>query len=309
MKTSFSNEALIDIVATYDLGRFISSMPFEQGNDQTNLLVVTENGKFAFRYYEKRSVEYVKFEIELLDFLSGRQFPCPVPVVNKNGEVIGDYQGKPFALFTYMQGEHSDDENNFRAVARSAGKLHSLTLGYEPGFAEAREAYDAESCWASARKNAAAMTSREEAGRRLDWLRGELDGLHLPDSLPKGICHGDTNPSNFLYVDGRISAVLDFDQASYTYLLYDVANLIYWWSLPNMGELDMGKTRVLVAKYQEVRRLNEDERAYLFDMLKLVILVGVGWFIHDDDDFANCKRKVAALNVLGRDTFHDALFG
>ena len=60
-KTPFAKEELIRLLADYDLGQYQDHKPFEQGDDQTNILVVTTKGKYAFRYYEKRSVNYVLF--------------------------------------------------------------------------------------------------------------------------------------------------------------------------------------------------------------------------------------------------------
>src|SRR5262249_43806257 len=117
----------------------------------------------------------------------------------------------------------------------------------------------------------------------------------------------DSNRSNFLYKDDKLSAVLDFDQASYTWLLYDVAQLIYWWTWPDKGNINLEQSRDLVAQYETVRQLSEYERDHLFDALKLVHLVGIGWSLADDS-FPNDKRKVDDMNALGRDGFYSAIF-
>jgi hypothetical protein len=54
--------------------------------------------------------------------------------------------------------------------------------------------------------------------------------------------------------------------------------------------------------------MTADERSYLFDALKLVILIGSAWFLDDDQGYTNDRRKVALLNSIGRDGFHKALF-
>ncbi len=63
----------------------------------------------------------------------------------------------------------------------------------------------------------------------------------------------------------------------------------------------------MVAQYETVRKLSDDEKHHLFDVLKLVHLVGIGWSL-SDDSFPNDKRKVVGLNTLGRDRFYDAIF-
>jgi Ser/Thr protein kinase RdoA (MazF antagonist) len=265
------------------------------------------NKKYAFRYYEKRLLDYVLFEIDLLQYLAAQSYPCPAPLKNKESGYVGEYNSKPYAIFEFLEGEHNDDEANAKEVARAIGVLHALTIDHRPGYSEARDTYNPTSSWNSAVGNATRVIDSAERDERLKWLRTELDGLELPDTMPKGVVHGDTNPSNFLYKDGHISAVLDFDQASYTYLLYDVANLLFWWAWPNMGNLNLEVAKQLLAEYEKYRQLTDDEKLHLFDMLKMSNFMGMGWFIHEDDDFSNGKRKTEFLNNIGRDGLRRAL--
>jgi len=150
------------------------------------------------------------------------------------------------------------------------------------------------------------MNDKPAAQARLDWLRTQLDTIKLPDSLPKGVCHCDANPTNFLYRDGKITAVLDFDQASYIWLIYDIAKLIDWWTWPDKGEIDFAKTVKLLNAYQSVRPLATKEKDHIYDALKLAVLIDIGWFFNTDS-FANNRRKVEYLTNMGRQTFHSHL--
>ncbi|GHO63025.1 hypothetical protein KSC_019170 [Ktedonobacter sp. SOSP1-52] len=308
-KTSFTKEELIRLLADYNLGQYQDHKPFEQGADQTNILVVTTKGKYAFRYYEKRSVNYVLFEIDLLQYLAKHSYPCPAPLKNGQGGYMGMYNHKPFAFFAFLEGEHNNnDEDNFKEAARVIGKLHTITRDYKPSHAEARDKYDPASCLAYATAHTHKIKTATDTQLRLDWLKGELCKLQLPDALPKGACHGDCNPTNFLYLHGPVSAVLDFDQSSYTYLLYDVASLIYWWTWPDKGEIDFSQSRSLLEAYESVRTLEQREKEHLYDMLKMINFMGYAWFIHDDEDYLNSQRKVELLNSIGREAFYKTLF-
>lgn len=306
--TAFTDKELANILTSYDLGEYQEHKAFEKGADQTNILLITSKGKYAFRYYEKRTKDYVLFEIDLLHHLANHSYPCPAPISDAKGDYFGEYKGKPFAIFEFVTGEHNDSDDNFKEVAKVIAQLHTITLDYKPEHSEVREGYDTATVWHNATTNAAKMQSQDEANNRLDWLRAELDKLNLPDDMPKGTVHGDTNPTNFLYSNGQVSAVLDFDQASYTHLLYDLANLIYWWTWPNKGDVDFDRTRTLIASYETVRQLSETEKSHLFDMLKLCICVGIGWFIYEAD-FPNNKRKIELLNSIGSQEFYQKVFG
>jgi homoserine kinase type II len=307
VKTAFSDEELRAVLAEYDLGEYRSWKDFGHGADQTNLLLISSRGRYAFRFYEKRSANYVLFEIELLRFLGSKRFPSPEPIQRRDGRFIGAYKASPYSLFSFLVGEHSDDTNNCGVVAEAIGRLHLLTTGYQPAHFEARAAYGQAYALMFAEENAGALKSPLEAETRLRWFRGELESLQLSHELPQGVCHCDPNPSNFLYKDGNIAAVLDFDQSTFTWLLYDVAAMIYWWASPNTGAINIARSRDIIAHYQSIRMMSQKEKEHLFDVLKLVHLVGIGWSFADAS-FDNDRRKVDNLNSLGRNHFYDLLF-
>ncbi len=55
----------------------------------------------------------------------------------------------------------------------------------------------------------------------------------------------------------------------------------------------------MVAAYEAVRPLTEEERRHLHDALKLVFLMSVSWFIDSPEHSAPDRRGVAYLDALG----------
>lgn len=308
VKTIFTSDDFKEILSRYNVGEFIRSKPFAEGADQTNLLLTTTLRDVVLRYYEKRTFNYVDFEVELLHYLATHAYPTAGPLANREGVYIGVYKEKPFALFEFLHGEHSDNPDNYLQVAEIYGTLHQLTINYRPIRGKMRPIYNQEYCWAWAQKSAERINSQVEAQDRLAWIRKELDQLDLPVSLPHGVCHGDPNPTNFLYEQGKLSGVLDFDQASYTWLLYDLAHMITWWTWPDMGDIDLVLSRKLVSQYESKCPMTESEHLHLFDALKLVLLVSIGWFLDEDDSLANVRRKIDSLNALGPESFYRHFF-
>ncbi len=309
VKTNFTPTDFKGILSQYDIGEYVRFKPFEQGTDQTNLLLTTTLRDVVLRYYEKRTFDYAKFEIELLHYLAKYSYPCAAPIASKEGRYVGTYKEKPFALFELLQGEHSENPENYLQVAGTIGKLHTLTINYKPTSGLTRPTYNAEYCWSWAQKSVKRIKSHAEAQKRLTWMKEELGQLELPASLPNGTCHGDLNPFNFLYEQCKLSSVLDFDQASYTWLLYDVGQLIYWWTWPNKGDIDFDQSRKLIEQYEKQRPMTDAERLHLFDGLKLVILIGIGWSLDEDEGYANARRKVELLHTFSREGFYKNIFG
>ncbi len=74
----------------------------------------------------------MRFEIDLLRFLVKKRYPCPAPIQRRDNSFIGTYKNKPYAVFNYLEGKHSEDKDNYKLVAAIIGRLHTLTTGQMP---------------------------------------------------------------------------------------------------------------------------------------------------------------------------------
>ncbi len=137
--------------------------------------------------------------------------------------------------------------------------------------------------------------------KREEWLKAELGKLEFPSTLPKGLCHADLNYGNFLFKSGKVIAALDFDMSFRTYLIYDLASLIYWWAWSPAKDFNIEYSRYIVQEYSKYRTLTEPEKTYIYDALKLIILLGISW--SDEGDFEQEKKKIEFINSIGREKF------
>ena len=119
---------------------------------------------------------------------------------------------------------------------------------------------------------------------------------------------------------GIFHALLDFDDANYTYLTFDLVALIEpylfhfdWnnWQLMPIGDdvFDFARAHAIIVDYQAIRPLSAMERDHLFDVLKLAILIDCLWFFDRGDagSFYE-RRKIECLDELGRRAFTRKLF-
>ncbi len=298
------------ITAKYGLGNARSVERLSGGNTQANYLLRASAGVFVLRSYITRSAEYVSFEIDALNQLAAANFQCQRPIADLGGRLIGKYDEKPFVVFRYIEGEHDYGEHNHVQVASAIARMHSLSQPMQFVSSASRERYDQQSCLRTAESNV--ISHEDGVGLRasVKWLTTEVEKLVLPNELPVGLCHCDLNPSNFLYTNGVLVAVLDFDMATCTKLLYDVANLLYWWANPAMdGEHWLKRAKGALLAYQELRVLTAQEKSHLYDMLKLVFLMSAAWFIHVPKETTNDRRGVEVLNAMGPLAFREQLFG
>ena len=311
VKTPFSPHDFVTILSHYELGTFIRSEPVTQGAVQTNYFVDTTQGKFVFRYYENRSRKSVLFESHLLTYLKKHDYPCPAPFRNRQGSCVGVYHNKPYVFFEFIEGRHIDhpDDHHKQQLIQKAAELQNLTRMYRPRYKRYRWNYNVELCRKLAHTEAAKINTKD-AQAKFAWLDNQLSTLQLPLSLPKGICHCDFHFSNVLFRENQFAALLDFDDANYTFLLFDLVGLIEAWAWPHPSEtLDVTQARAIVQAYMKHRPLNAIERRHLYDVYKLSILFDCVWFFgrgHAEDFYE--KRKVDVLSGLGRKKFFDELF-
>ena len=321
VKTKFTKNDMISILSKYDLGELVSFDPITNGTVQTNILLNTSKDKFIFRYYECRSKNSVLFEVNLIKYLKDRNYSCPAPFKNMNGNFIGILNKKPFVIFEFVEGKHIENpsEEQKKQLIKKVAELQNITKYYKPYYKKYRWNYSVELCIKLAESEAKEIGTKN-AENKLKWLKGELSNLKLPKSLPKGICHCDFHFSNVLFKNDKFNALIDFDDANYTFLSWDLICLTepfiltFDWNTwnkfkPTDNVFDFKQTKIIVTEYMKYRSLNHNEKRYLFDVYKLSLLMDCIWYFKRGSakDFFE-KRKIDSLNSLGRDKFYKEVF-
>ncbi len=311
------------ILSHYELGAVEAITPLTAGTVQTNLLLQTTQGKFVLRYYKQnRSFDAVRFEVNLIHYLKRHGYPCPGVLRDRQGRSLGVYRERPYAIFAFMEGVHVEQPTALQQaqLVQQVAQLQLLTQHYRPAYLHARWNYGIPFC-AKLATEIAEKIGTPNAAAKLAWVHQTLAALELPKAHPKGICHCDFHFSNVLFKEGNFHALLDFDDANYTYLTFDLVALIEphlfrfeWdnWQMVRVGDdvFDFADARKIIALYQTVRPLSAMEKAHLFDLLKLATLLDCLWyFARGDVDSFYERRKIECLDALGRSAFTRALCG
>jgi Ser/Thr protein kinase RdoA (MazF antagonist) len=311
VKTSFSQLDFEQILSQYDLGIFNYSEPITQGTVQTNYYLHTGRGKYVFRYYENRTKESVLFERDLLIHLKEHHYPCPGPIRNRHGKYVVIYQDKPYMIFDAIEGVHLDRPSaaHKQELIQKAAELQISTQDFQSAYQDFRWNYDPTLCSELANTEAQKIGT-DDAWGKFEWLEKQLIALELPDLHPKGICHCDFHFSNVLFQGDRFGGLIDFDDANFTYLTFDLVCLIDGWAWLFPSEsLNLEQAQEISRTYEKYRPLSDLERHHLFDVHKLGILFDCIWFFGrgSASEFYE-RKKIDYLDVLGRDAYERALF-
>ena len=80
------------------------------------------------------------------------------------------------------------------------------------------------------------------------------------EALPHGVIHADLFPDNVLFVENRLSGLIDFYFACNDAFAYDLAVTMNAWCFDGDNAFDPARSHALIKGYQELRALDPVER-------------------------------------------------
>ncbi len=261
--TDVTAEDLSAHLARYDIGELLSFKGIAEGVENSNFLLHTTGGTFILTLYEKRvDPADLPFFIGLMEHLAARGLTCPQPVRMRSGETLGELAGRPAAIVTFLEGMwiRRPQVHHCAAVGRALAQLHiagqgfaitrvnALSVpGWRPLFDRARDRAD------TVAPHLSATIAAELAHCEANW----------PQTLPTGVIHADLFNDNVFFLHDQLSGLIDFYFACNDILAYDLAICLNAWCFSPDYEFDFAKGSAMIAAYQAVRPLGDDEKAFL----------------------------------------------
>ncbi|MGD8558537.1 MAG: phosphotransferase [Gammaproteobacteria bacterium] len=230
-----------------------------------NYLVETGSQKYILRVYRNswRSLDDIRFELELLAFLNEKNAPVAAPVRTSNGELLFSIpypEGTRAAtLFHYANGHAPGkqiDPGQSRRLAQAVAEIHNLSAPFEPSCQ--RPVLDLpylldDSLTAIAPYiDSKAQDYLSKLGHQVQHA---LPGI-AKDKDAYGICIGDVNPSNFHIDSQHRITVFDFDQCGFGYRAFELGKFN---SAIRMANIESDIASAFLEGYQQVRPLNQQE--------------------------------------------------
>jgi homoserine kinase type II len=217
-------EAVREILRGFGREDYLAHRPIPVGTINTNVQVELAGGPLFLRINEGKSEDDVRREATIVAHVAARGVPTPVPFPTLAGEPFLRWRGEWISLFPWFPGRTLTRAEVTPAHAAAAGtalaRLHAASAGftdrrpsrYEPPEIARRLAH-------------VAGLGRPELSEAVAVLEPELARLadERAGDLPSGLIHGDLFIDNVLYEGERLSALLDFEQASWGRFAYDLA--------------------------------------------------------------------------------------
>lgn len=275
--TRLTPQDLDTILAAYDLGELVFARPLTGGQANSSYQLTCATGTYTLSVCDEKTADEIHALVQLLLCLGEQGFPTTRPVLPVlKGAAQGlfvRFDDKPVYIKTFLPGELVRELTPAMTaqVGAAMADLHGTALprqvedalpqAFPYGFARfdevIRAGLDHEfPPWLQDKK---------------DWLSG-----HLDLAMPKGLIHGDIFWDNLLFEGGRLSAVLDFEEACRYYCLFDLGMAVVG-CCSDSGRLVMENLHGLLLGYQSQRPLSDSEKEQFRPFLVYAATAAAFW--------------------------------
>jgi len=265
--TRITRPQLDQFFSAYSLGGVVSFEGITDGIDNTNYSVTTTQGSFVLTLFESLTADELPHFVKLLSHLGKNNLPCPCPQSDRQANLLRRLNGKPAALFERLSGVSmlTPSVMHCREIGLQLASLHRCTQDY---IFPIKSANDLSWCGAVLNKISDHLSATDR-----DLINDELvfQAENSPVDLPRGVIHADLFRDNVLFVDDRLSGLLDFYSACTDTLLLDIAITANDWCCDN-GTVNAEKFSALLAAYESLRSLEPSEKRYWPIMLRAAAL-------------------------------------
>jgi homoserine kinase type II len=265
--TSVSQAELAAYLENYAIGELVSHRGISAGIENTNYFVTTEKQgiqqEWVLTLFEKHSAEELVFFMDLIQHLANHGVPTAHPAIHKNGNIIGELNGKPATLVSRLSGATLDkcfpNSNQCQAIGAALANFHK-----------------AGKTFTKHRYSDRGTTWRHETGTKmLDYLQGEDKALLQSElafqqsllatsnyqRLRLGVIHADLFRDNAMFDGDKLTGIIDWYYAANDILLYDLAVVATdWCYFEDNSGIDEDKLTRLIQAYHQVLPLTENDQ-------------------------------------------------
>ena len=261
--TKLSENNLREFFLKYNLGKLLDYRGIQEGIENTNYFIKTDNGKFILTVYEKRVEEKdLPFFMGLMRNLFDANFPSPEPIVNKNGNYITEISKKKAAVVSFLDGSVKKNLNpdNCHEVGKQAAKLHMITKN----LTGKRENKLSVSSWRKIYNNIKKDCSKIHPNltkiieKNLDEIEGSW-----PKNIPSGIIHADLFPDNIFFIGNKLTGIIDFYFSCCDFYAFEIAiclNALCFEGKTENLSFNVTKAKKFIDGYSKIRELSEEEK-------------------------------------------------
>jgi len=248
--TQLQDDDIRGIADSYDL-TMVDYERIVAGAANSNYIVRAQQARYVLTVFEDTTPALAVEHGRLLSLLKEYALPSPRPLLAVNGEIAIAHNGKPVMMKEYVAGLvcRHPDKTMLHQVGTAMATLHQVPC---PDFLSIRQPYGVQKY--------SSIQGQEIDTEYEDWIAKRLSYLEQqkPRGLPRGLIHGDLFYDNVLFEDTRLTAIIDFEDATCDDKVFDLGMGIIGLCIEEEGIVPE-KARALVKGYEQIRELEEGE--------------------------------------------------
>lgn len=296
----------------YDLGQLVSIEPLLVGHEELNVVVTTTEGKFVFKFLNKRkSRRIAKSSITALKKLEQAHLPVPSLVPTKQGKGLyvlhGQRRlGKGFMYVTeHFEGrtfnETAPTEQDMAELTGILAEMHKLNFRTKPEYdfwllVYLVDEFDKRKHYLSKNDISLVKPIVDEI-RQVDFSR-----------LGKGVVHYDLHRDNVRKGPNGDYCLFDFATVEHGYPVIDLATYIGLFCLSTDNALTKNRElfHFVINEYQSQNPLSQYEKQHLFTFVKGIYasnVVAANYLYVEEEDNTDENMKWYELGKWGLQTF------
>ena len=278
-----SSEAVDALCHAYDIGDWLGWQRTPKGSSNVSFFVTASSGRYVLRRSNSRkSVEAIRFEIRLIDYLRENSYPAPELVLTRQREGYVEHDGVLYLMTRFIPGSPYDPDNpsHLLASGRGLGLYHRLVKDL-PGPYYCRPVSALTSLEPTGIRGstlierlAKHLLGPEEQKRLMDgfsYVRHQCidvcrSMIDIGPRLNKRIIQGSFGRSALIFHGDTLSGVVDYDRATYELRSMDLAYTIKAFCRIHDRDsedyrigFDYACCRDFLQAYREIESLPEDE--------------------------------------------------
>ncbi len=290
LQTPISRTEFENILSNYNIGTYVSSNHLAFVTESTVFVLNTTKGKYIVKIFEGEVPEKVDLQLRIMDLLTEKNFDVPDLIKTKNKKRYLLFKNKHLSIQSFFEGKHPEKLTN-KEIIRLGKDVAELQILLKK------------------------INSKLKMKSYIDWIgdvkrfltkklntdfKNSINALEKLDSnkLRKGLIHCDINPSNILKSEKGTFSIIDWGDINTDYYVFDLAVIISHF-LVREKVIYRNQIKYLIKSYEEITKLNLDEKKALYYMIKLRIIGVIAWLyelIENHPDVMYAHKEIPRWN-------------
>ena len=278
-----SQETLQNLLSNFNIGKLLYFEGIQAGIENTNYFIYTSDNSYVLTIFEKLTIDQAPFYLSLMRHLAKRRTPCPLPILNKKGELLQLCNGKPTTIVSRLNGRAIDVPNISHCY--QIGKALAISHQDAADFPEVQNNTRSLTWWKQTTPQILKFLPLQKQVILIDELKEQESFFNSSNyqSLPKAVIHADLFRDNALFLENeentnneflkrsktsnppkeKLGGIIDFYFAGLDTLIFDLAVVANDWaishSVEEVGVFKQKELNSLLNGYESIRALTSSE--------------------------------------------------